>query len=99
MTETNGSKATIREVYQELGNLERRQTRDREEMERRIIDSIAEGFAGVRKDSGDYRDKCDVRLKCLEDDLVGLKVADRKWGGLAALVAAAVTALGIALKR
>jgi hypothetical protein len=64
-------------------------------MEERLANLIMENRNVVLDKWKTNRDDIDK----LQEDVVGLRVADRKWGGLVAIVAAAVTGLGLALNR
>jgi hypothetical protein len=70
------------------------QSGERHEMELRLIGAFASGLQGIRDDMQTERIVCNERFGCIERDIVTLKVADRKWGGIVALFAAAVTGLG-----
>lgn len=93
MTPSNGSKVGIREFYAEL----QRQSAERVDMERRLLEAFQKGLDGIREDMKAERVNCSGRFGEIEKDVVALKVADRKWGGLTALVAAAFTGIGTAI--
>jgi hypothetical protein len=92
---TNGGKVGVREFYAEL----QKQSADRQEMERRLIDAFASGLNGIRDDMRDERDACHKRFGCIEEDVIGLRLSDKKWGGAATAVAAIGTAIAAILGR
>jgi hypothetical protein len=85
----NGSKVNWQSLHEEL----QKQSGERHEMELRLINAFGDGLAGLRKDMADERAVCAERFKCIETDVVGLKVADRKWAGLTGLFAAGLASL------
>ena len=85
MTPANGSKVGIREFYAEL----QKQSGDRAEMERRLVEAFNKAVDRLDE-------KYDKRLCGAEENIVSLRVADRKWGGMTAIVAAAFTGIGTA---
>jgi hypothetical protein len=72
-----------------------KQSEDRHAMELRLIDAFGQGLAGIRNDMEMERAANSTRVHGIEGDIVALKVADRKWGGVVGLFAAAVTAAGV----
>lgn len=70
------------------------QSDDRHQMELRIVGVLSDGLNGIRKDMRTERDDCNKRFCAIEDNIVVLKVADRKWGGVVGLFAAGVAGLG-----
>lgn len=63
-------------------------------MELRLINAFASGIQVIRDDMQTERDACAARFRCVEQDIVSLKVADRKWGGIVGLFAAGVAGVG-----
>jgi hypothetical protein len=72
-----------------------KQSDERHNMELRLIDAFSQGLVGIRNDMQTERAANLTRVHCIEGDIVSLKVADRKWGGVVGLFAAAVTAAGV----
>jgi len=70
------------------------QSDERHNMEIRLIDAFASGLTGIRDDMQSERAACNERFGVIERDVVGLKVADRKWGGVVGLFAAGMAGLG-----
>lgn len=80
--------------WQSLHDELMKQSNERHEMELRLIGAFGDGLAGIRKDMADERAGCADRFRALEGDVVALKVADRRWGGMVGLFAAAVAGAG-----
>lgn len=72
-----------------------KQSDERHAMEIRLIDVLSGGLQGIREDMAKERTDCNTRFLTIENDIVGLKVADRKWAGLAGLITSAVAGIGI----
>lgn len=86
----NGSKVNWEGLHKEIME----QSGERHEMELRLIGAFATGLRGIRDDMQTERTGCNDRFGCIERDVVSLKVADRKWGGIVGLFAAGVAGLG-----
>ena len=91
----NGEKVTWRSLHDELKD----QSKERQAMEERLVRAFADGCKGIRDDVDRYCAANDARVRCIENDITSLKVADRKWGGITGLFAAGVTALGVWLNQ
>ena len=85
----NGSKVDWRSLHAELLG----QSKDRADMEQRLVETFASGVKVIRDDMAEERKVCDARFKCVEQDVVTLKVADRRWGGIVGLFAAGAAAV------
>jgi len=70
-----------------------KQSDERHGMEVRLINALSEGLRGIRDDMASERATCTQRLERMDQDIVGLKVADRKWAGFVGLFAAGLAAL------
>jgi hypothetical protein len=90
MTKANGNKVSWQSLHEEL----KEQSKEREAMEGRLVEAFASGCGAIHDDLNRYIGTNDARVKCVEVDIVGLKVADRKWGGVVGLFAAGVAGLG-----
>lgn len=86
----NGSKVNWESLHKEIMS----QSDERHKMELRIVGVISDGLQGIRDDMKTERTTCNERFGCIERDIVTLKVADRKWGGIVGLFAAATAAAG-----
>ena len=96
MTPPNGSKATIREVYELVTGLERRQSQDRSDMERRLVETITSATGGLENRVLEQL-RCHAHdIEVLQGGVGDLRIADRKWGGVTAIIAAAFTGIGTA---
>ena len=91
----NGGRVNWQSLHTEIMS----QSDERHQMELRLIDAFASGLSGIRDDMRAERESCCKRFGVIENDIVLLKVADRKWGGVVGLFAAAVTALGVWLAQ
>ena len=85
----NGSKVGVREFYAEL----QKQSSERQDMELRLVNAFASGLSGIRDDMAEERKANETRFKCVEGDVVDLRVADRRWTGLASLFGAGLGAV------
>lgn len=90
MAARNGNKVSWQSLHQELAD----QSKERAEMEHRLVAAFTEGLKGIRDDMAAEREIFYDRFRCVETDIVSLKVADRRWGGLVGLFAAAVAGVG-----
>lgn len=86
----NGSKVNWQALHSEI----MAQSSERHDMELRLINAFASGLQLIRDDMQTERTACDKRFLCIEGDIVGLKVADRRWGGIVGLFAAGVAGVG-----
>ena len=88
---TNGSRVSWKSLHEEL----KEQSRERQAMEERLIDAFAQGCIGIREDMNHYIEANNTRVKCVEVDIVNLRVEGNWWKGLNATIAAGITGLGL----
>jgi hypothetical protein len=85
----NGSKVNWQSLHSEI----MAQSDERHQMELRLIDAFSAGLTGIRDDMRTERETCGKRFVTIEGDIVNLKVADRRWGGIVGLFAAGVAGI------
>jgi hypothetical protein len=101
MTSGNGNKVSVREFYEKVEELQRDivnqrmgRTAERNDMEVRLANLFINGLDSIRGDMRAERATCNARLAGVEGDIVSLKVADRRWGGIVGLFAAGMAGIG-----
>jgi len=91
MTKENGDKVSWRSLHEELKD----QSKERQAMEERLVDALAQGFKVIRDEVDRYHDENNARMKCAEQDIIALRVSGNWWKGFNATIAAAITGLGL----
>ena len=64
-------------------------------MEQRLVDAFAQGCQSIHADMLIYHTSNDARVKCAEVDIVNLRVSGNWWKGINAIIASAITAMGV----
>lgn len=96
----NGSKVGVREFYKEIAELRKEQaaiadaqSKERASMETRLVQVIQDVNSAVEARILEQVRCNRADIETLQGDVVGLKVADRRWGGIVGLFSAALAGL------
>ena len=87
----NGNKVDWRSLHEEL----KEQSKERQAMEERLVDAFAQGCQSIHADMLIYHTSNDARVKCVEADVVNLRVEANWWKAINGTIAAAITGLGL----